>query len=224
MHKKFSCFILLVIVFSMGWAEKPPQAVIDAINSDLTQKANTMLAINGKEACGFKADDTIGELTFSQPFRIYQLNPKLLDISNTQNSIDTLINSYTYNIWYSIVLFGGKAWAIIHINFLEGKYRLSAFSPDPSARDLQQLFRVYQPDEVIIFNAPYFNEYYYHIPKKDKFNLTLLNKKGLSDLSPTESLAKVKSIVETQSDIFTISKNILSRIEARTKREKGGVE
>jgi hypothetical protein len=61
---------------------------------------------------------------------------------------------------------------------------------------------VYPPDDVIIFNAPYFNEYYYHIPKNDKTNLTLLNEKVPSDLSPTGPLAKVKSIFPRFNLIF----------------------
>jgi hypothetical protein len=223
MHKILTVFGIVMVMFTCARNEcardeKPPQAVLDVLKNDLPKDIERMLNDKDRASIGFYPRDNIQGMTYSQPFRMLPMNPVVLEESCKQKSLDTLKKDVGDNSWYALVLFNGEARALISIDFLRSKWRISSFSADPRYKDIQQLFRIYPMEDIMIFEAYYFHEYYFHVLNKDNTNLTLLSKKGLSELSPQEPLSKVKSVIGNLTDVEDVSKDITKRVAEETAR------
>lgn len=197
---------------------KPPQAVLDVLKNELPKDIERMLNDKDRASIGFYPRDNIQGMTYSQPFRISQMNPFVLEESCKQKSLDTLKKDDGDDRWYALVYFNSEARALISIKVLREKWRIASFSADPRYKDIQQLFRIYPMEDIMLFDANYFHEYYFHVLIKDNMNLTLLSKKGLSELSHQDSLSKVKSIIGNLTDVEAVSKDITKRIAEETAR------
>jgi len=218
---KIICFLIFLIVGNI-LAEKPPKEVSTAIEHDLPLHLKSIFA-DGKERYGFQSTDQIDSITFTEPFRIKLIHNESITNAEKQNSIDPLLQSVQTDEWYSIILSKRSARAIISINYLRGAWRIGSFLGTTKSEEFHKLFKLYSTDDVVLFEQPSLNEYYLHVPKKGKQNLTSFSDIDLSNLSEEKGLLKVENTEKKFKGIQETAKKRNEKIKQMKKSLNGGV-
>ena len=138
--------VLLVLVFSLSAlrlanaGDDPSDEIKNAakvgVNEILKDKRNS-----GLHQLGFMSQDEIDSADMGDGFQIYTITPdKLLNETNPQDLHSLVVPTHQ---WQFMVVSGIKAYALLTIDFLDGKWKPVSIGSSDLAKELSDILKVW---------------------------------------------------------------------------------
>ena len=154
--------------------------IIEKINQAFPQYLKSI--ITDRMISGFKSTDLFEDATLSEPFQIYAFDTTGMNEFKSTKDIKALTRNRYGEVWYSIFYFKNEPRGLFTIFKVKGgQYKTGSCNPDERAPILDELFKTYSINDVIIFQEPGQYDFYYHLKKHDLNNLTKISSKLISE-------------------------------------------
>ena len=163
--------------------------VINKINQVFPEYLKSILSAG--EISGFKSTDILDDATLSKPFQIYVFDTTSVKQFKATKAIKSLLGNQYGQVWYSILYFKNEPRGFFTVFKIgNGQYKIGSCNSDDRAVILDELFKTYSFNEIIIFQLPGYYDFFYHIKTYNSHNLSKIDSKTSSEKIANKILKK----------------------------------
>lgn len=212
---------LIIVLFLMaGYCCAAPKEVVYLANKEIPGIIKKVFE-DDKVGFGFSETDKLDQLSWSKPYTILALEQK--DFEECKNNLNiNCLGKYmdiadSLKTWEVIVKINNVGRFIVYFIQENGKWIVLGWGGSQYAEDFNKLFELYGTENVQLFgtNAPF--QFYYHIKKYGKKNLTLLDHKKVATLAKDASDEEIAKVLAVD-DIFGIDKKTINGTNSNNKK------
>lgn len=215
--------LISIAVFSLSaYCQEAPKEVKEAIDRDLPGILKDVFEKGTKTEWDFSPEDSLDQITVSEPFRVRMITRKdfqtLLtspSVKSINSSSDTVNKNYT---WNACVNANGVGKWLIDVRKENGNWTVNGWGVDYRADDFNKLFKVYDKKDIVLFWNTFLNHNYYYIKSKGDSNLTVIDHEKLNLLSKNADVAEIRNALGKETSVLDAANNAITKFNERKRR------